>query len=501
MEGKRLRKAGVLAVILSMIFSCSVLAASEKDETEFSEKQTEVQTEKQTEVQTEPQTKSPSEEKEESQTENKNEEVFETQTPETQISETQSQAVQDNKKHEEENNGKSVNGEEKQKGKTDGKESRKKGKSENKDKEEEEDKSGTGSNESFISQQNIVMPEIKEDFRFEQTDKAEFVLLKKGAVIREGQNEETRAVGKAKKRSKAYILKNSSDGWFYVESGRVRGFVKKDDVITGDRVQELCQKKGKPGFMEAFVLIPPYQNKAVAYTKTTVRKTVVKKKYAIAKMNVKIYESKNLKKGRIAGTLEEGAVSYILADGYSEIMYVESGDVRGFVKKSKFITGEEATSIIEKRGEDKIILAEKILEPQENAACYYTITSTAEADSTEAVRNAIVDFAVQFVGNPYVWGGTSLTDGADCSGFVQSIYSYFGFSLPRVACDQAGCGTQIPVSEARPGDLIFYAQNGYVYHVSMCIGDGRVVQAANSSCGIITSGIAADAVWAVNILD
>ena len=70
-------------------------------------------------------------------------------------------------------------------------------------------------------------------------------------------------------------------------------------------------------------------------------------------------------------------------------------------------------------------------------------------------RQEIVDFALQFVGNPYVWGGTSLTNGADCSGFVQSIYKQFGISLPRVAADQANAGTRISVEEALPGDLIF----------------------------------------------
>ena len=70
-------------------------------------------------------------------------------------------------------------------------------------------------------------------------------------------------------------------------------------------------------------------------------------------------------------------------------------------------------------------------------------------------------------------GGTSLTNGCDCSGFTQSIYANFGYYIPRVAEAQAGYGMQIPVSSAEPGDLIFYAKNGYVYHVSMYIGTDR----------------------------
>ena len=112
----------------------------------------------------------------------------------------------------------------------------------------------------------------------------------------------------------------------------------------------------------------------------------------------------------------------------------------------------------------------------------------------------MVNFATQFVGNPYVWGGTSLTQGADCSGFVQSVYSYFGYSLPRVAEDQAMYGMQIPIESAEPGDLIFYARNGYVYHVSMYIGDGQVIQAAGRKVGIIISGIGGNAVWATRVI-
>ena len=141
-----------------------------------------------------------------------------------------------------------------------------------------------------------------------------------------------------------------------------------------------------------------------------------------------------------------------------------------------------------------------LVEPEDNKSCYYTLTSVQAASQEARTREEIVNFAIQFVGNPYVWGGTSLTNGADCSGFVQSVYAHFGYYIPRVAEAQAGYGMQIPVSSAEPGDLIFYARNGYVYHVSMYIGGGKVVQAANKNVGIITSGIGGDAVWATRII-
>ena len=97
----------------------------------------------------------------------------------------------------------------------------------------------------------------------------------------------------------------------------------------------------------------------------------------------------------------------------------------------------------------------------------------------------IVNYALQFVGNPYVWGGTSLTNGADCSGFVQTIYADFGYSIPRCADDQAFVGTQVSLSELQPGDLLFYGDDS-IGHVAMYIGNGNIVHAAGSSQGIIT---------------
>lgn len=347
----------------------------------------------------------------------------------------------------------------------------------------------------------MVLPQVNEEFRFAQTEEAPLVLLKKGTVIREEKSGGARAVGEAKKKVKAYVLQDEGDAWVYVESGRARGFVKRKRLIEGEKAQTLCKKKGKTGFMEAVALVPLWENQAAAYTRTTVRKTVVKKQYAVAKKTTRIYESQERKNNRTVGKLEKGALAYVLADGNQEVMYVESGDVRGFVVKSEFLTGREAQEAVEAKGESQFLLAEQIIAPQENAACYYTMTSTVEAGNTEAKRKELVKFALQFVGNPYVWGGTSLTDGADCSGFVQSIYHYFGRSLPRTAAEQMGCGAQIPVSEAKKGDLIFYSKNEEIYHVSIYIGNGQVVHAANSESGIKTSGFWGEEICAVNLLD
>lgn len=109
-------------------------------------------------------------------------------------------------------------------------------------------------------------------------------------------------------------------------------------------------------------------------------------------------------------------------------------------------------------------------------------SSSSSVDS--ATRNAVVAYAKQFLGNPYKYGGTSLTDGADCSGFVMSVFSHFGISTGRSSRDQAGRGKEIDVSEVQPGDLLFYASGGYINHVGIYIGGGQIIHASNPSTGI-----------------
>lgn len=104
-----------------------------------------------------------------------------------------------------------------------------------------------------------------------------------------------------------------------------------------------------------------------------------------------------------------------------------------------------------------------------------------------AVRTAIVAYAKQFLGNPYVYGGTSLTNGADCSGFTMRIFEHFGVSTGRTSRDQASNGKQISLSEIQPGDLLFYASGKTINHVALYIGNGKIIHASTSKTGIIIS--------------
>ncbi len=101
-----------------------------------------------------------------------------------------------------------------------------------------------------------------------------------------------------------------------------------------------------------------------------------------------------------------------------------------------------------------------------------------------ATRTAIVAYAKQFLGNPYVYGGTSLTNGADCSGFTQSVFAHFGITTGRSSRDQAANGKQISLSAIQPGDLLFYASGSYINHVAIYIGDGKIIHSSNPTTGI-----------------
>ena len=118
------------------------------------------------------------------------------------------------------------------------------------------------------------------------------------------------------------------------------------------------------------------------------------------------------------------------------------------------------------------------------------VTGTTD-DSSSSLRQQIVDYALQFVGNPYVYGGTSLTNGTDCSGFTQSVLANFGINISRTAGAQSQGGTAVDLNNLEPGDLLYYEGSGDygIGHVTMYIGDGKVVHASSSTTGIIVSDV------------
>ena len=158
------------------------------------------------------------------------------------------------------------------------------------------------------------------------------------------------------------------------------------------------------------------------------------------------------------------------------------------VKEEERIKAEEEA----KRQEEEAAaqaLAEQTARLAANAAIDANQNNMPSAPIPDTSYSDVASYAVQFVGNPYVYGGTSLTDGADCSGFVQSVYANFGVSLPRTAPAQSTVGYSVPVSEIQAGDIISYGYNGNVSHSALYIGDNTIVHASTPALGIRTDSM------------
>ncbi len=248
--------------------------------------------------------------------------------------------------------------------------------------------------------------------------------------IRSEADTESKLVGKLRKDSACEILGTEGE-WAHIISGEVEGYVKAEYLYTGEEAVNLAFQLGQ-----------------------TVAKVDADALYVRMEPSTEADFWTMVPKGEELAVIEEQG-EWIKVDIDGEEGYVASEFVN--------VTSELKTAL--------------------------TITEALYGEGVTDVRISICEFAKQYVGNRYVWGGTSLTKGADCSGFTMAVYRNFGISLPHSSGAQAGCGTKISVSEAKPGDLIFYGNGRRINHVAMCIGNGQVVHASNSRTGIIISNM------------
>lgn len=211
----------------------------------------------------------------------------------------------------------------------------------------------------------------------------------------------------------------------------------------------------------------------------------------------------NVRKG--AGTDNE-IIATILPDGIikvketgSEWTCIVSAGLEGYIKNDYLLFGNEAADYAMANLDDinatyNAIMAKPVEKPDSNnggqtnsGASSQTPATNTPASGGSGVGTDIANFALQYVGCPYVYGGTSLTNGADCSGFVMTVYKNFGYSLPRTADDQSLAGVEVSRENIQPGDLIFYDYGtGVVQHVAIYTGNGQMVHAANTRLGIIS---------------
>ena len=151
----------------------------------------------------------------------------------------------------------------------------------------------------------------------------------------------------------------------------------------------------------------------------------------------------------------------------------------------------QADAAAQAQAEAEAAAAQAAADAAAQAAASQTTDTSYEETYTETSSSSlgqqIVNFATQFVGNPYVWGGTSLTNGADCSGFTQSVFANFGIGIPRTAAAQSGSGTPVDLGSIQAGDLLFYSGGSGIGHVTIYMGNGQVVHASNSNTGIVIS--------------
>ena len=303
--------------------------------------------------------------------------------------------------------------------------------------------------------------------------------------IRKKAGEDSEIIGKLYKGSKCDIIKDKGD-WVKIESGNAKGYIKAEFLARG---------------FDAEKLIDEYGTKvAVVNTET---------------LNVRFEDSTE---SRIATQIPMGEKLLVLqkkGDWYE--VSVNDGDeesLTGWVAAEfvnvKIQWKHAITVKEEKAEEERKAAAEAALAAQQQALAAERARQTSRSFqnvervvekpkaeikvSTSAEGSAkgqtIANFALNFVGNPYVWGGTSLTRGADCSGFVMSVYANFGIGLNRTSRAQASNGYAVGMNELQPGDLVFYAANGRrISHVAMYIGGGKVVHASTPRTGIIVSSV------------
>lgn len=245
--------------------------------------------------------------------------------------------------------------------------------------------------------------------------------------IREEPNENGKLIGKLSKDAACEVLEIDENGWAHIKSGKVEGYCSTEFLYLG----EDAVARGR----EVASMI------AIVNTQT-----------------LKVREQPNTDSIVITLIPEEEQLEVV------EIM--ENGWIKFLLDDEEaYVSGEYVD--VEERLEKAV-----------------TLTELKYGQGVSDVRVDLVQYAKQFVGNPYVWGGTSLTNGADCSGFTLSIYKKYGVSLPHHAASQAQLGTKVEYSSAQPGDLVFYAKNGRINHVAIYIGNGQVIHASSPKTGI-----------------
>ena len=290
-------------------------------------------------------------------------------------------------------------------------------------------------------------------------------IRKKGSI-------NAKIVGRMKKGNIATVLKKGSE-WSKVRSGNVTGYVKNQYLVFGDEIENFAKQNVK---------------KVAKVQTETLR--VRKKASTDSKIVTLVSEDDKLKVKKQtddwAKVKVDGQTGYVSKD-YAKVTYSF-----GKAKSMKQIQAEqEAKKRAEEAARNKPVSTTSSSHTSNTGTTSGSTTGSTQttkkasvsvsSSGSSATGSRIVSYAQQFVGNPYRYGGNSLTSGIDCSGFTQQIMAKFGYSISRTSSSQSGDGRAVSTSNLRAGDLVFYGDGGSIDHVALYIGGGQVVHASNSA--------------------
>jgi cell wall-associated NlpC family hydrolase len=264
-------------------------------------------------------------------------------------------------------------------------------------------------------------------------------------LIRSGPGEDKKIIGKLPKNAGCEIIEESKNGWTKITSGKVTGYVKSSYLITGNEASQLAKKVGD--YIATSNTNGLRVRKEPSVSAEVIDQIAKGEELIVLEGTVPNYDEDHKKWVKVSldsDENDEGTIGYV-AKEYVDLSY--------HLKKALSIEELEFGSEV------------------------------------SSVRIRLVNKAKEYLGDRYVWGGTTLGKGVDCSGFTQQIYKKFGYYIPRTSRSQASSGTTISSSQLKPGDLVFYGSGSYINHVGIFIGNGKIIHASNRRDGIKISNM------------